>query len=121
VEACIRAGLVGREGFAVDASLIVADANRQRSIPGAEWSKELDPQQANRAAKEYLATLDDAAFGAATVENGVPRSCANRVRVLDGLFRRPNRCAIILSSAVAREPLEFVSNRRVCGLAGSLH
>ena len=44
VEACIRAGLVGREGFAVDASLIVADANKQRSIPGAEWSKELDPQ-----------------------------------------------------------------------------
>jgi transposase len=35
VEACIRAGLVGGEGFAVDASLIVADANKQRSIPGA--------------------------------------------------------------------------------------
>ena len=66
VEACIGAGLVGGEGFAVDASLIVADANKQRSIPGAKWSKELDPQVANRAAKEYLATLDDAAFGAAT-------------------------------------------------------
>ena len=34
VEACIAAGLVGGEGFAVDASLIVADANKQRSIPG---------------------------------------------------------------------------------------
>src|SRR4029079_11943546 len=66
VEACIGAGLVGGEGFAVDASLIVADANKQRSIPGAKWSKELDPQVANRAAKEYLATLDDAAFGAAS-------------------------------------------------------
>src|ERR1700751_4333775 len=33
VEACIAAGLVGGEGFAVDASLIVADANKQRSIP----------------------------------------------------------------------------------------
>src|SRR4029434_4877006 len=30
VEACIAAGLVGGEGFAVDASLIVADANKQR-------------------------------------------------------------------------------------------
>ena len=40
VEACIAAGLVGAEGFAVDASLIVADANKQRSIPGTEWSKE---------------------------------------------------------------------------------
>src|SRR6202048_4137051 len=66
VEACIRAGLVGGEGFAVDASLIVADANKQRSIPGSEWSKELDVQEASRAAKEYLATLDDAAFGAAS-------------------------------------------------------
>ena len=28
VEACIAAGLVGGEGFAVDASLIVADANK---------------------------------------------------------------------------------------------
>src|SRR5499426_1793106 len=66
VEACIRAGLVGGEGFAVDASLIVADANKQRSIPGTKWSKELDPQEVSRAAKEYLATLDDAAFGAAS-------------------------------------------------------
>jgi hypothetical protein len=66
VEACITAGLVGGEGFAVDASLIVADANKQRSIPGAEWSKELDSQEVSRAANEYLATLDDAAFGAAS-------------------------------------------------------
>ena len=44
VSACIGAGLVGGEGFAVDASLIVADANKQRSIPGSQWSKELDPQ-----------------------------------------------------------------------------
>ena len=66
VGACLSAGLVGGEGFAVDASLIVADANKQRSIPGSEWSKELDAQAASRAAKEYLATLDDAAFGAAS-------------------------------------------------------
>jgi transposase len=39
VEACITAGLVGGEGFAVDASLIAADANKQRSIPASEWSK----------------------------------------------------------------------------------
>ena len=65
VNACIRAGLVGGEGFAVDSSLIVADANKQRSIPGSESSKELAAQAA-RAVKEYLATLDDAAFGAAS-------------------------------------------------------
>ena len=66
VEACIAAGLVGGEGFAVDASLIVADANKQRSIPGSEWQKTRDPETASRAVKEYLATLDDAAFGAAS-------------------------------------------------------
>src|ERR1700726_2464456 len=64
VEACIAAGLVGGEGFAVDASLIAADANKQRSIPGSEWKKTRDPNGASRAMKEYLATLDDAAFGA---------------------------------------------------------
>src|SRR5881296_2661317 len=64
VEACIAAGLVGGEGFAVDASLIVADANKQRSIPGSDWDKNRAPEKAGHAVKEYLATLDDAAFGA---------------------------------------------------------
>jgi len=50
----------------VDASLIVADANKQRSTPGSQWNRELDAQAVSRATKEYLATLDDAAFGAAS-------------------------------------------------------
>ena len=66
VEACIAAGLVGGEGFAVDASLIEADANKHRSIPGFEWQKTCDRQKASRAMQEYLATLADAAFGAAS-------------------------------------------------------
>ena len=64
VEACIAAGLVGGEGFAVDASLIAADANKQRSVPGSEWKKTRDPNGASRAMKEYLPSLDDAALGA---------------------------------------------------------
>jgi transposase len=63
VQRCIAEGLVGGEGFAVDASMIKADANRQRSVPGSEWQA---PETANRAIREYLAVLDDAAFGAAT-------------------------------------------------------
>src|SRR5499425_1537555 len=43
VAACIAAGLVGGTGFAVDASLIVADANKQRSVPGKDWDKHRDP------------------------------------------------------------------------------
>ena len=66
VGACIGAGLVGGEGFAVDASLIAADVNKQRSTPGPRWNKELDAEAVSRATKEYLATLDDAAFGAAS-------------------------------------------------------
>lgn len=37
VRRCIDEGLVGGEGFAVDASMIKADANRQRSVPGSGW------------------------------------------------------------------------------------
>ena len=63
VQRCITEGLVGGEGFAVDASMIKADANRQRSVPGGEWQT---PEAATHAVREYLAVLDDAAFGAAT-------------------------------------------------------
>jgi hypothetical protein len=66
VEACIAAGLVGGEGFAVDASLIAADANKQRSIAGQDWRWDRDPARSSRAVKEYLATLDDTAWGAAS-------------------------------------------------------
>jgi transposase len=63
VERCMAEGLVGGEGFAVDASLIRADANRQTGGPGSEG---LPPDADTRAVREYLAVLDDAAFGAAT-------------------------------------------------------
>jgi transposase len=63
VERCMREGLVGAEGFAVDASLIRADVHRQRSVPGEEG---LPPEAAGRAVAEYLEVLDDAAFGGAT-------------------------------------------------------
>src|SRR5215510_2406515 len=65
---CIKERLVGGEGFAVDASLIKADANRQKGIEG---DKGLPTEATGRAIDEYLAVLDDAAFGAATE---VPRS-----------------------------------------------
>jgi transposase len=63
LQRCVREGLVGGEAFAVDASLIRADANRQRGI---ESEKRLPPDVAGRAIDEYLDVLDDAAFGAAT-------------------------------------------------------
>jgi hypothetical protein len=62
VRRCMIEGLVGGDGFAVDASMIVAEAHRQR---GVNTPDQLDPE-ANRAVAEYFAALDDAAFGAAT-------------------------------------------------------
>src|SRR6201998_4227104 len=66
---CIEEQLVGGEGFAVDASLIKADANRQKGIEG---DKGLPPEAAGRAMDEYFAVLDTAAFGGAT--EGTPKS-----------------------------------------------
>jgi len=60
---CIKEGLVRGEGFAVDASLIKAEANRQKGIEGEVG---LPAEATGRAVQEYLAVLDDAAFGAAT-------------------------------------------------------
>jgi len=92
VETCIGAGLVGGEGFAVDASLIAADANRQRSIPGVEWKKQIDPAAATRAVKEYLATLNDAAFGAATEVQPKFVSPSDLAGPMDG---RPQRASLL--------------------------
>src|ERR1700686_5320458 len=62
VARCMTEGLVGGEAFAVDASMVVADAHRQRGVVS---SGELTATS-NRAVTEYLAVLDDATFGGAT-------------------------------------------------------
>src|SRR5918995_2880034 len=56
VRRCMTEGLVGGDGFAVDASLIKADANRQRGVEGARG---LAPEMSSRAIDEYLAVLDN--------------------------------------------------------------
>jgi transposase len=67
VARCIEEGLASGQRFAADASLIQADANRQNSSPQSDWTPEkIDPDDAPRAVREYLETLDDAAFGAAS-------------------------------------------------------
>jgi hypothetical protein len=39
---------------------------KQRSVPNREWKPDEINEAATRAAQEYLATLDNAAFGAAS-------------------------------------------------------
>jgi hypothetical protein len=56
---CMAAGLVKGEGFAVDASVVAADASGQRSVPGTtsvDWN---DERLRTRAVREYLAALDE--------------------------------------------------------------
>src|SRR4029079_13668487 len=55
-----------RRRLCFDASLIQADANKQRSVAGQDWRRDRDPTRSSRAVKEYLATLDDTAWGAAS-------------------------------------------------------
>ena len=66
VRRCIDEGLVGGEGFAVDASLIRADANKQRSADGSEAVDWDDLARTRRSVREYLDTLDKAAWGGAS-------------------------------------------------------
>jgi hypothetical protein len=54
----MEAGLVKGEGFAVDASLVAADANRQRGVSGSESMNWKDQKLATRAVREYLDALD---------------------------------------------------------------
>ncbi len=59
---CMDAGLVKGEGFAVDASIIKADASRQRGVPGDEQVNWSDPALSTRAVREYLEALDEEAL-----------------------------------------------------------
>src|SRR6202040_1004190 len=66
VQRCMTEGLVGGEGFAVDASLIAADANKQRSLASTDEVDWPELATTRRSVREYLDTLDDAAWGAAS-------------------------------------------------------
>ena len=58
VHRCMTEGVVKGEGFAVDASVVAADANRQRGVPGSEAVDWNDPALRTRAVREYLEALD---------------------------------------------------------------
>jgi transposase len=57
VVTCMQVGLVGGEGFAVDASVIEADASRYKRVEGSEveWT---DEQRASRPVREFLDALE---------------------------------------------------------------
>lgn len=60
VARCITAGLVGGEALSIDASLIKADVDKKKRVPGDQpiaWPK---AEEASFAVREYLAALDAA-------------------------------------------------------------
>ena len=60
VASCIAAGFVGGEAFSIDASLIKADVDKKKRVPGDQpiaWPK---AEEASGAVREYIAALDAA-------------------------------------------------------------
>ena len=69
VQRCMTEGLVRGEGFAIDASIVKADANRRRGVPSEDpidWS---DPALGTRAVHEYLEGLEQDGQVGATPKN----------------------------------------------------
>jgi transposase len=58
VRRCMSEGLVRGEGFAVDASIVQADANRRRGVPSEQPIDWTDPRRGSRAVREYLEKLE---------------------------------------------------------------
>src|ERR1700690_4448596 len=65
VRRCMAAGLVKGEGFAIDASVVAADASGMRGVPGAEPIDWANPALNTRAVREYLEALDEEALAEA--------------------------------------------------------
>ena len=72
---CMAEGLVGAEGFAIDASVVKADAARASAMPGtAVEQPAYGPAQATRAVREYLEGLE---------ADGRPESSRRNISVTD--------------------------------------
>jgi hypothetical protein len=66
VRRCVAEGLLDGTAFAVDASLIAADANKQRLVAGADQHDWENRARTRRSVREYLDMLDEAAWGKAS-------------------------------------------------------
>ena len=84
VERCMKEGLVGGEGFAIDASVIKADANRSRNTAREEAEGLPDAQHATRAVREYLAALDEQGEPGTVPASISPTDPAARWTAVDG-------------------------------------
>ena len=84
---CMSEGLVGGEGFAIDASVIKADANRARGVPGSESAQWRKDTAASRAVREYLDALEDNNPSDDEGESPQPHSTGKNVSLTDPAAR----------------------------------
>jgi transposase len=77
---CIAEGLVDGAAFAVDAGLIAADANKQRAVAGSDDVDWEAIARTRRSVREYLETLDEAAWRAKRYRSSSP----SRIRLRNG-------------------------------------
>jgi len=72
VERCIERGLVGGSGFAIDASIIKADANRQKALVRDDDDDWPTPNRSTRPVREYLSNLDESGQAAKRISTTDP-------------------------------------------------
>ena len=109
VAACMAAGLVKGEGFAVDASVMEANASRYRGKAPDEldWTEK---QRQKRAVAEYLAALEAAAT---TAEDDVPDDGAGGEPESKGPHRYERRPPKVISPSDPQSAWTAKANKRV--------
>jgi len=84
VRRCMEEALIGAEGFAVDASLIRADASGLSSVAGDQCVDWADPEQAARPIRDYIAALDEVTHEAThETQDGVAGKPPSRISLTD--------------------------------------
>jgi Transposase DDE domain len=90
VATCISAGLVGGEAFSIDASLIKADVDKMKRLPGNQQTTWPKAEEASHAVREYIAALDGSSddesggdYGGGSGEGGRRRKPPKEVSLID--------------------------------------
>jgi Transposase DDE domain len=90
VATCISAGLVGGEAFSIDASLIKADVDKMKRLPGDQQTAWPKAEEASHAVREYIAALDGASddesggdYGGGSGEGGRRRKPPKEISLTD--------------------------------------
>jgi transposase len=85
VHRCMAEGLVRGEGFAINASVVKADANRQRGVPSTETIDWSNPELGTRAVQEYLQALErDGQVGVAPMNISLTDPAARSTAAVGG-------------------------------------